>query len=70
MNIIREEREKARRLENLQSQIEEAVAEKRPRTERSESEIDIDDRGEAGLSQFQCRCKKGHMTNILTDSEE
>ena len=68
----REEREKeeARRMETPKSQIE-AVAKERPRSERSQSEMDIEGRGEAGTSQFQYRCKKGQMTNIyLTDSDE
>ena len=56
-------------METLQSHTEEGVAENR--TEWSESEMDRAGGGEAGTSQLQFRCKKGHMANIyLTDSEE
>ena len=62
------EREEARRAETPQT--EEAVADIRPRTERSE--MNTEGGGETGTStQFQSRCKKGHMTNIyLTDSDK
>ena len=40
------------------------MARKRPRTERSDSEMDTEAGGEAGTSQSQSRHKKGHMTNI------
>ena len=47
---------------------EEGQPEKRPRTERSDTETEAA-RGEVGPSQS--HCKKGHMTNIyLTDSDE
>ena len=49
-----------------------AVAKKRPRTERSKSEIDTEG-GEARRTSTECqsRSKKGHKTNIyLTDSDE
>ena len=47
---------------------EEGVAEKRPRTEKSDTETEAVG-GEVGLSQS--RYKKGHMTNIyLTDLDE
>ena len=50
---------------------EEGVAIKRPRTERSDSEMDTEGGGEVGTSQSQSRFKKGHMTSIyLTDSDE
>ena len=55
------------RIEELQFQ-EEGVAEKRPRTKKSDTETEAVG-GEAGPSLPQC--KKGHMTNIyLTDSDE
>ena len=67
----REEREEARRAKTTQSQLEDPVAEKRARTERSESEMETRGGGEWGISQFQSRRKKGHMTNIyLTLSDE
>ena len=43
------------------------MAEKRPKTKRSESEMDT---GGSPSTEFQSRCKKGHMTDILTDSDE
>ena len=47
------------------------MAEKSPRTEWSESEMDTEGGGEAGSSQFQSRCENRHMTNIyLTDPDE
>ena len=48
------------------------MTEKRPRTERSESEMDIEGGGEVSpTTEFQSKCKKGHMTNIyLTVSDE
>ena len=47
------------------------MAEKRPRTGRSDSEMDTEAGGEAGTSQLQSRSKKGHIMNIyLTDSDE
>ena len=56
------------REETPQSHTDEGVAEKRPRTEKSDSEMDTDAGGEVGTSQSQSRRKKGHMTNIyLTD---
>ena len=66
----REEREEARREETTHS-TEEGVAEKCPRTERSDTEMDTEGGGEAGTSQSQARHKKGQMTkNYLTDSDE
>ena len=45
------------------------MAEKRPRTEKSE--MDTEGGGEAGTSQSQSKHMKGHMANIyLTDSDE
>ena len=47
------------------------VAEKRPRTERSDCEMDTEAGEKAGISRSQSKYKKGHMTNIyLTDSDE
>ena len=47
------------------------MAEKRSRTERSESEMNTECGGEAVSSQFQFRCKKRLITNIsLMDSDE
>ena len=44
---------------------------KRPGTDRSESEMDTVTGGEVSTSQSQSGCKKGHMTNIyLTYSDE
>ena len=65
-------REEARRAATPQSQMGEAVAQKAPRTEWCESEIDTEDGGEARVStECQSRHKKGHMMNIcLTDSDE
>ena len=40
------------------------MAENRPKTERSDSEMDTEAGGEEGISQSQSRHKKGHMTNI------
>ena len=63
-----------RRLDTIQqdiSQIKETVAEKRPRTERSESDMHTEGVGEASQTSTQCqsRHKKGCMPNIyLTDS--
>ena len=50
---------------------EEAVAEKRPITERNESEMDTEDGGEAGTSQSQSRHEKEYMMKIyLTDLDK
>ena len=50
---------------------EEGMAEKHPRTDKSDTEMDTEGGGEAGTSQSQSRHKKGHITNIyLTDSDE
>ena len=55
-----------------QSQTDEALGEKRSRTERSKSEMDTEGGGKASAStECQARLKKGHMMNILlTDSDE
>ena len=79
----REEREAREREEEAQKQKEEAmreatthsaeegVSEKHERTDRSDTEINTEDEGEARISQSHSRYKKGHMTNIyLTDSDE
>ena len=56
-------------MEILQSHTEEVVVKKIPRTERSDSEMDTEDGGEAGTPQS--AGKKGHITNVyLTDSDE
>ena len=66
----RKEREEARRAETVQSQIKDGEAEKRPRTECTESEIDTEGGEEVGRSQSQSRSRKGHMTkSYLTDSD-
>ena len=57
------EREKARRLDTPQSQMQEAVTQKRLRTERSEMNT------EGGLkastsTKYQSRCKKEHMEGL------
>ena len=60
-------------LHNRIFQTEETVAEKRPRTERSESEMDTECGGEGSQTSTKCqsRCKKGHIVNIyLTDLDE
>ena len=63
-------REKARR-EKIKYSAEEGVAEKHARTDRSDTEMDIEGGGQVSISQSQFRHKKGHMTNIyLTDSDE
>ena len=59
------EREEAKRAKTPQSQMEEAVAEKGPRTERSDSEMDTEGGGEASAStEYQSWRKKRHLTNI------
>ena len=54
---MREERDEARKVETPLSQIEEPVVKKKPRTERNESEIDTDSRGEASAS-TECTLRK------------
>ena len=66
----REKREEAMREETTHS-AEEGVAEKCPRTERSDTEMDTESGREAGTSLLQSRHKKGFMTNIyLTHSDK
>ena len=57
---------------NLHATHRERVAqEKRQRTERSETEIELEAAGETSYSSSQLHRKKGKMTNIfLTDSDE
>ena len=56
-------KEEARREETTNS-TEEGVAEKCPRTARSDSEMDTETGGDASTFQSQSRHKKGHITNI------
>ena len=49
----------------LQSHTEEGVAEERPITARSESEMDTEGEREAGTSQSNSRHKKGHMQTFI-----
>ena len=50
---------------------EDGMAEKHARRDRSDTDMDTEGIGEAGISQSHSRCGKGHMTNIyLTDSNE
>ena len=59
-------------METPQSQIKDAVTEKRPTTERSESEMDTEGGKEASTStESQSREKKGHVMSIyFTDLDE
>ena len=52
--------------------MEDAATEKRPKTERSQSEMDTQGGGETNtFTEFQSRHKKAHMANFyLTDSNE
>ena len=60
----REEREEARRAKTTQSQLEDPVAEKRARTERSESEMETGGGEEAGISQFQSRTRPTSLVGL------
>ena len=52
-------------METSQSQIVESVAEKRQRTERNESKMDIEGGGESRGCHFQSKEKKVHLFNRL-----
>ena len=58
-----ERRGRERKPRAVYSHTEEGVAEKIPRTERSDSEMDTEGKGEVGTSQLQSSHKKGHIMN-------